>query len=151
MKNMLKDIYWRRYPIDLLNDDKMLYIESLMPEKLKYAPYMFYITALKLADDDGVFDLEDGVIFARLMRVPDVQIVFEVANLMRQRKVIYRLLDDSNYCGLTDWEYAKNEKVRFHRTPAADGYARRCPTPPEIGRCRTIGACYGVFRLRKIP
>ncbi|MCR5284885.1 MAG: hypothetical protein K6D95_04750 [Treponema sp.] len=109
---MLKDIYWRRYPIDLLNDDKMLYIESLMPEKLKYAPYMFYITALKLADDDGVFDLEDGVIFARLMRVPDVQIVFEVANLMRQRKVIYRLFDDSNYCGLTDWEYAKNEKVR---------------------------------------
>ena len=41
---MLRDVYWRQYPIDLLSDDKMTYIESFMPEEYKYAPYMFYIT-----------------------------------------------------------------------------------------------------------
>ncbi|MBO7712188.1 MAG: hypothetical protein J6S85_01395, partial [Methanobrevibacter sp.] len=107
---MLRDVYWRKFPIDLLNDDKMTYIESLMPEKYKYAPYMFYITALKMADDNGIFDLEDGVIFARLMRVKDIDIVFECADLMIARKIIYRLFDDSNYCGLVDWEYPGNQK-----------------------------------------
>ena len=100
---MLRDVYWRQYPIDLLNDEKMGYIESQMPAGYEYAPYMYYITALKLADDDGIFDLDDGIIFARLMRVDNIQIVFDITNLMRQYKIIYRLSDDSNLCGIVDW------------------------------------------------
>ena len=90
---MLRDVYWRQYPIDLLNDEKMGYIESLMPTGYEYAPYMYYITALKLADDDGIYDLGDGIIFARLMRVQNPELVFFVTNLMRQYKIIYRLSD----------------------------------------------------------
>ena len=108
---MLRDVYWRQYPIDLLNDDKMTYIESFMPEEYKYAPYMFYITALKLADDNGIFDLEDGVIFARLMRVKSRALVFQIANLMRQHKIVYRLSDDTTLMQIADWTYS-DKKVR---------------------------------------
>lgn len=108
---MLRDVYWRQYPIDLLSDDKMTYIESFMPEEYKYAPYMFYITALKLADDNGIFDLEDGIIFARLMRVKSRALVFQIANLMRQHKVMYRLSDDTMLMQIADWTYS-DKKVR---------------------------------------
>ena len=107
---MLRDVYWRQYPIDLLNDEKMGYIESQMPAGYEYAPYMYYITALKLADDDGIYDLDDGIIFARLMRVKDTQLVFDVTNLMRKYKIIYRLSDDSNLCGIVDWTYSDKKK-----------------------------------------
>ena len=107
---MLRDVYWRQYPIDLLNDEKMGYIESQMPAGYEYAPYMFYITALKLADDDGIFALDDGVIFARLMRVKDIELVYAVANLMRKYKIIYRLSDDSMLCGIVDWTYSDKKK-----------------------------------------
>ncbi len=108
---MLRDVYWRQYPIDLLSDDKMTYIESFMPEEYKFAPYMFYITALKLADDNGIFDLEDGIIFARLMRVKSRALVFQIANLMRQHKVMYRLSDDTMLMQIADWTYS-DKKVR---------------------------------------
>ena len=107
---MLRDVYWRQYPIDLLNDEKMGYIESQMPAGYEYAPYMYYITALKLADDDGIYDLDDGIIFARLMRVKDTQLVFDVTNLMRKYKIIYRLSDDSNLCGIVEWTYPDKKK-----------------------------------------
>lgn len=103
---MLRDVYWRQYPVDLLSDDKMACVEAELPEDLKYAPYMFYCAALKLCDDNGVFDLDDGVIMARLMRVDDPAIVFYIANLMRKRKIIYRLFDDAMLCGLVDWTYS---------------------------------------------
>ena len=63
---MLRDVYWRQYPIDLLTDEKMMAIECKMPAGLEYAPYMFYITALKLANNDGVFNLDDAEIIAVL-------------------------------------------------------------------------------------
>ena len=103
---MLRDVYWRQYPIDLLNDDKMTYIESLMPEEYKYAPYMFYIAALKLADDNGIFDLGDGIIFARLMRVKSRALVFQIANYMRQQNILYRLSDDTTLMQIADWSYS---------------------------------------------
>ncbi len=108
---MLRDVYWRQYPIDLLNDDKMLYVESLMPAGYEFAPYMFYITALKLADDNGIFDIEDGIIFARLMRIKSRALVFQIANLMRQHKIIYRLSDDTTLLQLADWTYS-DKKIR---------------------------------------
>ena len=108
---MLRDVYWRQYPIDLLSDDKMTYIESFMSEEYKYAPYMFYITALKLADDNGIFDLEDGIIFARLMRVKSRALVFQIANLMRQHKIMYRLSDDTMLMQIADWTYS-DKKIR---------------------------------------
>lgn len=103
---MLRDVYWRQYPVDLLSDDKMACVEAMLPDEQKHIPYMVYIAALKLCDDNGVFDLDDGVVMARLTRVKDVAIIFNVINLMRQRKILYRLFDNSTLCGLVDWTYA---------------------------------------------
>lgn len=103
---MLRDVYWRQYPIDLLSDDNMACVEALLPDDQKHIPYMVYIAALKLCDDNGVFDIDDGVVLARLTRVKDVRTVLDVVNLMRQRKILYRLFDGSSLCGLVDWTYA---------------------------------------------
>lgn len=161
---MLRDVYWRQYPIDLLSDDKMTYIESFMPEEYKYAPYMFYITALKLADDNGIFDLEDGIIFARLMRVKSRALVFQIANLMRQHKVMYRLSDDTMLMQIADWTYSDKkartaeerrrivaDKIAKERAKKAaysqedfttDGCAGKCNDIPQseepAGKCNAI-------------
>lgn len=103
---MLRDVYWRQYPVDLLSDDKMACVEAMLPDDQKHIPYMIYIAALKLCDDNGVFDLDDGVVLSRLTRVKDVSIIFKVINLMRQRKVLYRVFDNAMLCGLVDWTYA---------------------------------------------
>lgn len=103
---MLKNVYWRQYPIDLLSDDKMACVEAMLPDEQKHIPYMIYIAALKICDDNGVFDLDDGVVLARLTRVKDVRTVIDVVNLMRQRKILYRLFDNSTLCGIVDWTYA---------------------------------------------
>ena len=109
---MLSDVTWRKMPLDILTNEAMQYVESQMPDGLEYAPFMFYQAALKKAGDDGEFDLEDGVIFARLMRVPDVKIVFLVANEMAKRRIIYHVQAGSNKCLLADWEYAKGTQPR---------------------------------------
>jgi len=161
---MLRDVYWRQYPIDLLSDDKMTYIESFMPDEYKFAPYMFYITALKLADDNGIFDLEDGIIFARLMRVKSRALVFQIANLMRQHKILYRLSDDTTLMQIADWTYSDKkirtaedrrrivaDKIAKERAKkanysqadfAADGCAGKCNDIPQsesrAGKCNDI-------------
>ena len=170
---MLRDVYWRQYPIDLLNDEKMSYIESQMPAGYEYAPYMYYITALKLADDDGIFDLDDGIIFARLMRVDNIQIVFDVTNLMRKYKIIYRLSDDSQLCGIVDWTYSdKKKRTLAERKQAAanaiereraksmsikdfgpSGCAGKCNDIPQsdacAGKCNDIPQGPGI-KLRRV-
>ena len=103
---MLRDVYWRQYPIDLLSDDKMACVEAMLPDNQKHIPYMIYIAALKLCDDNGVFDFDDGVVLARLTRVKDVKLVKDIVNMMRQRKILYRLFDGSSLCGLVDWTYS---------------------------------------------
>lgn len=109
---MLSDVTWRKMPTDMLTNETMTYIESQMPAGYEYAPFMFYQAALKKADDDGSFDLEDGILFARLMRVPDIKIVFKIAILMVKRGVISQVQKGSNLCLLTDWEYSKGTASR---------------------------------------
>ena len=159
---MLRDVYWRQYPVDLLSDEKMACVEEAMPARYKFAPYMFYITALKLCDDNGIFDLDDGAVFARLMRIKDVKIVFEIANLMRKHKIIYRVSDELMLCGLIDWTYSDKKprtqeerrravmaviekekaKVMSNRDFMQDGCAGRYNDIPQsascAGRCNDI-------------
>lgn len=143
---MLRDVYWRQYPIDLLNDEKMGYIESLMPAGYEYAPYMYYITALKLADDDGIYDLGDGIIFARLMRVKNIQLVFDVTNLMRKYKIIYRLSDTTNLCGIVDWTYSDKKKrtLAERKQAAANAIEReraKSMSTKDFGPAGCAGKC----------
>ncbi len=103
---MLQENAWRKLPKDLLIDEDFSYVESILPKEYAYAPYMFYVAALRKADDNGIFDVEDFVIFARLMRVDDIQIVKEVLNALIRRKVIYRE-GESTLCGFWHWEHGE--------------------------------------------
>ena len=108
---MLENVYWRQYPTNLLSDDKMACVEAMLPDEQKHIPYMIYIAALKICDNDGIFDLDDGVVMARLTRVKDVSIIFNVINLMRQRHILYRVFDNAMLCGLVEWTYSDKKSV----------------------------------------
>lgn len=112
---MLNDVAWRKMPTDILTNENMTFIESQMPEEYVFAPYMFYMAALKKADDDGIFDLEDGMIFARLMRIESTELVFKIANLMGSRKIIGRVSATSNICFFVDWEYPNNRQKTWQQ------------------------------------
>lgn len=102
---------WRKMPRNIFVNPNFGYIASCLPREYESAAYMFYLVALSVADDNGIFDLEDGVIFSRLMHVDSVEIVFKIANLMMKRKVITRS-GNSTICMLLDWEYSSKEKPR---------------------------------------
>lgn len=109
---MINEALWRKTPTNLLTDETMQFIERQLPAEYAYAPYMFYQACLKKADADGIFDIDDGVIFASLMRVPSVQLVFRIAELMVRRKVIFQIKPGVNKCMLADWDYNKNDVKR---------------------------------------
>ena len=103
---MLTEGAWRKLPKDLLVDEDFAYVESLLPPEYSYAPYMLYISALRKADDNGIFDVEDMVIFARLMRVPNTEIVKTTLNGFFQRKIFFRE-GLSTICGFRQWEHGE--------------------------------------------
>lgn len=109
---MLNTAAWKKLPTDLLTDEDFFNVEKHLPPEYAFAPYMFYITALRKADEDGMFDLDDGVIFAQLMRVDKPSIVFKIANMLRKRRIIYRVREDSCICGFCNWEYNAKDPPR---------------------------------------
>lgn len=109
---MLKDMTWRKLSRDVLSNANLQWVESQMAPELSAAPIMFYITALTIADDDGIFDLEDGIIFSRLMRIGTIKDVMRIANLMQKRRLIVRVSAESNKCYLVDWDYPKDKVQR---------------------------------------
>ena len=108
---MLNTASWSKLPRDLLTDEDFFYIEKQLPEELAFAPYMFYIAALRKADENGMFDLSDGVIFAQLMRIENADDVFKIANMMMKRKIIYRV-GETKVCGFWNWEYNAKDTPR---------------------------------------
>ena len=105
----MAEMRWRKMPLGIIRDENLLYISEKLPKELSYAPWMFYYTALSIADNDGIFDLEDGVVFARLMKVDSPAIVFQVATLMMQRNIILHTSMGSNKCIFANWEYKDSE------------------------------------------
>lgn len=102
------DIRWKKLPVGIIRDEDLDYIADQIAPELRAAPYMFYMTALCKSDNDGIFDLEDGVIFSRLMRIGTPQDVFTIANLMIKRRIILRA-GETTRCMIANWEYP--EKV----------------------------------------
>lgn len=99
---------WKKLPVGIIRDEDLDYIADQIAPELRAAPYMFYMTALCKSDNDGIFDLEDGVIFSRLMRIGTPQDVFTIANLMIKRRIILRA-GETTRCIIANWEYP--EKV----------------------------------------
>lgn len=100
----MNDLAWRKFPVNTIRNEDLDYIAFLLPEELKAAPFMFYMTAICKCDDDGVFDLEDGVIFARLMRMGTAAQILQIANYMTQRRIITQVIPGSSIFMITDWD-----------------------------------------------
>lgn len=109
---MVNDMTWRKFPRDFITNPDFAYISDCMRPEVKCAPYMFYCTAICMADDDGIFDLEDGTMFLRHMKIGTSEDLIKIANLMQQRRIITRVSKDSNRCILNDWDYPKQTKPR---------------------------------------
>lgn len=99
----MAEMFWRKMDRSLIKNENLAYISDQLPKELAAAPWMFYYTALSIADDEGVFDLDDGIVFSRLMRVNDPSIVFTVANLLMKRNLILRANSTSSKCIIVNW------------------------------------------------
>lgn len=103
-KMALNELAWRKFPRDTMKNEELDYVSFLLGKELAAAPFLFFTTAYCKADDDGVIDVGDGVIFARLMRLGTPQDVIKVANMLEERKILTRVVPDQNVFLITDWE-----------------------------------------------
>lgn len=100
----VNELSWRKFPRDTMRNEELDYVSYLLGPSLAAAPFLFYTTAFCKADDDGVFNIEDGVIFSRLMRLGTPSDVLKIAEMLEKRHVITRVIDGSSYFLLTDWD-----------------------------------------------
>lgn len=112
----MTDLAWRKFPVNTIRNEELDYVASFLKKELACAPYMFYMTAICKCDDDGVFDVEDGVMFSRLMRIGSPEEVLMIANMMQQRHIITQILPESSYYMFTDWEAPERRGVIKSRT-----------------------------------
>jgi len=117
-----ESLWWRKFPRNCIRDEKLDYIAyKLGPEKGCLA-LLFYTVAYCSADDDGVFDIDDGIIFSRQMHFGSPEDVQTVADLMEERKLITRLCPKSTKY-ILDWWIPVDQTV-VRRAPSAE--ERRC-------------------------
>lgn len=112
----MADLAWRKFPVNTIRNEHLDYISFMLPLEMKCAPYMFYMAAVCTCDDDGVFDLEDGVIFSRLMRIGTPADVFTIARLMVQYKVITQVVPGRSVFMITEWEAPERRGIPKSKT-----------------------------------
>ncbi|MCQ2242112.1 hypothetical protein [Treponema sp.] len=116
----MAELAWRKFPVSTIRNEYLDFISDCLPDELATAPYMFYMTMICTCDDEGVFDIEDGVIWSRMMKVKNPEAVLKVATLMAQRRIIMQILPGSSKFMITDWE-----------APDRKGYAAKTKTAEE--------------------
>lgn len=112
----MNDLAWRKFPVNTIRNEELDYVASFLKKELACAPYMFYMTAICKCDDDGVFDVEDGVMFSRLMRIGSPEDILNIANMMQQRHIITQIIPNASYYMFTDWEAPERRGVIKSRT-----------------------------------
>lgn len=90
---MADELAWRKFPRNAARDENLDYIAYLLGDKAPQA-LLFFTIMYCICDDEGVFDLEDGIIFSRMMKTGTPEDVLHVASLMEQRRVITRVIDN---------------------------------------------------------
>lgn len=102
---------WAKIPTDLLENKLMLQAEKHLPKELNYAPVLFYLAGATKADDDGIFDIDDGTEFADLAKVNSPENIQKVASVMVQARIFAHVPNSSFYI-FTEWEYATRQTSR---------------------------------------
>lgn len=101
----MNDLAWRKFPVNTIRNEELDYISYLLPKELAAAPYMFYMTAICKCDDDGVFDIEDGMIFSRLMRMGSPVDVIDIARMLTERRILTQVTASKpSIYMITDWD-----------------------------------------------
>ena len=113
---MLNDLAWRKVPRNIIRDENIDYISSLLPENLSAAPMLLYFIMYCKADDDGVIDLEDGAIYSRLMKICNAKEVLDIATLMAKRKLLLPVMDGTNVYIIEDWDIPMRPGAKPART-----------------------------------
>lgn len=111
----INDLPWRKFPRSAINDIQLDYISSLMDERLKAAPLLFFVTMFCLADDDGCFDVEDGVIFSRAMKCGTPEDIQKLAAYFEERHLIMKIDPKMTIYMITDWVVP--DRGAYHQTP----------------------------------
>lgn len=102
---------WAKIPTDLLENKLMFQAERHLPESLNYVPVLFYLAGATKADDDGIFDIDNGLEFASLCKVKSPENIFKVAAVMVQARIFAHVPNTSFYI-FTEWEYATRQTAR---------------------------------------
>lgn len=109
---MADELAWRKFPRNAARDENLDYIAYLLGDKAPQA-LLFFTIMYCICDDDGVFDLEDGIIFSRMMKTGTPDDVFHVASLMEKRRIIVRCID--NVFMIRNWD-APQRSSNFGRS-----------------------------------
>lgn len=109
---MADELAWRKFPRNAARDENLDYIAYLLGDKAPQA-LLFFTIMYCICDDDGVFDLEDGIIFSRMMKTGTPDDVFHVASLMEKRRIIVRCID--HVYMIRNWD-APQRTSNFGRT-----------------------------------
>lgn len=109
---MADELAWRKFPRNAARDENLDYIAYLLGDKAPQA-LLFFTIMYCICDDDGVFDLEDGIIFSRMMKTGTPEDVFNVASLMEKRRIIVRCID--HVYMIRNWD-APQRSSNFGRT-----------------------------------
>ena len=108
---MIDDLAWRKFPRNIIENAELQYIADQMEEGLEALPLLLYTVAYCRADDNGIFDLRDGRIFSRLVKLGTVDDLFYCAKLMVEENIFQPV--NGPVLLITDWESPN----RSGRTP----------------------------------
>ncbi len=89
----VEDLPWRKFPRDAISNVKIRFIQKQLAPHLRHGALLFFTTAYCLADDYGVIDIEDGLVFADAMDIDNPDDVFVIANLFASRGIMDKITE----------------------------------------------------------
>lgn len=120
---MSDGLWWRKLKRGIIRDDHLEQVAYSLPQELRPQVISWYVVAYMLADDDGVFDFEDGGIFS-LRCFSSVEDVTKIKEQMEKKGLIQNVIGGKNTVYLiNDW--IEVEDSMFKRRPAQTASQRR--------------------------
>ena len=89
----VEDLPWRKFPRDAISNVKIRFIQKQLAPHLRHGALLFFTTAYCLADDYGVIDIEDGLVFADAMDIDNPDDIFTIANLFAERGIMDKITE----------------------------------------------------------
>lgn len=105
----VEDLPWRKFPRDAISNVKIRFIQKQLEPHLRHGALLFFTTAYCLADDNGVIDIEDGLVFADAMDIDNPDDVFVIANLFASRGIMDKITE--RIFMFIEWDVPNRERT----------------------------------------